>query len=120
MLRRLTIRDFVIVDRLDLEFAAGFGALMDFPRVDVGLGVPGTGVSAYVTVRNELVTNVEVFYESAGGYPVITGQCVRGSVNQGGYLGGSFQAFGLTLAANETQLFAKVNPPVEKGDKCGK
>ncbi|HMU16609.1 MAG TPA: AAA family ATPase, partial [Thauera aminoaromatica] len=27
MLRRLTIRDFVIVDRLDLEFAAGFGAL---------------------------------------------------------------------------------------------
>lgn len=27
MLRRLTIRDFVIVDRLELEFAAGFGAL---------------------------------------------------------------------------------------------
>lgn len=27
MLRRLTIRDFVIVDRLDLEFEAGFGAL---------------------------------------------------------------------------------------------
>tara|TARA_R110001583_G_scaffold31978_4_gene109199 strand:+ start:183660 stop:185315 length:1656 start_codon:yes stop_codon:yes gene_type:complete len=27
MLRRLTIRDFVIVDRLELEFGAGFGAL---------------------------------------------------------------------------------------------
>lgn len=27
MLRRLTIRDFVIVDRLDLEFESGFGAL---------------------------------------------------------------------------------------------
>ena len=27
MLRRLTIRDFVIVDRLELDFAAGFGAL---------------------------------------------------------------------------------------------
>lgn len=27
MLRRLTIRDFVIVDRLELEFSAGFGAL---------------------------------------------------------------------------------------------
>lgn len=27
MLRHLTIRDFVLVDRLDLEFAAGFGAL---------------------------------------------------------------------------------------------
>jgi DNA repair protein RecN (Recombination protein N) len=27
MLQRLTIRDFVIVDRLELEFAAGFGAL---------------------------------------------------------------------------------------------
>lgn len=27
MLRRLTIRDFVIVDRLELEFATGFGAL---------------------------------------------------------------------------------------------
>ena len=27
MLQRLTIRDFVIVDRLDLEFAGGFGAL---------------------------------------------------------------------------------------------
>lgn len=27
MLRQLTIRDFVIVDRLELEFAAGFGAL---------------------------------------------------------------------------------------------
>lgn len=27
MLRRLTIRDFVIVDRLELEFAGGFGAL---------------------------------------------------------------------------------------------
>ena len=27
MLRRLFIRDFVIVDRLELEFEAGFGAL---------------------------------------------------------------------------------------------
>ena len=27
MLRRLTIRDFVLVDRLELEFATGFGAL---------------------------------------------------------------------------------------------
>ena len=27
MLRHLSIRDFVIVDRLELEFAAGFGAL---------------------------------------------------------------------------------------------
>ena len=27
MLRHLTIRDFVIVDRLELEFANGFGAL---------------------------------------------------------------------------------------------
>ena len=27
MLRRLTIRDFVLVDRLELEFHAGFGAL---------------------------------------------------------------------------------------------
>ena len=27
MLRRLTIRDFVIVDRLELEFEGGFGAL---------------------------------------------------------------------------------------------
>ena len=27
MLRRLTIRDFVLVDRLELDFAAGFGAL---------------------------------------------------------------------------------------------
>ena len=27
MLRHLTIRDFVIVDRLELEFLAGFGAL---------------------------------------------------------------------------------------------
>ena len=27
MLRRLTVRDFVIVDRLELEFGAGFGTL---------------------------------------------------------------------------------------------
>ena len=27
MLRHLAIRDFVIVDRLELEFSAGFGAL---------------------------------------------------------------------------------------------
>ena len=27
MLQRLVIRDFVLVDRLELEFAAGFGAL---------------------------------------------------------------------------------------------
>ena len=27
MLRRLTIRDFVLVDRLELDFSAGFGAL---------------------------------------------------------------------------------------------
>jgi hypothetical protein len=28
MLQRLVIRDFVIVDRLELEFAAGFGAVL--------------------------------------------------------------------------------------------
>ena len=27
MLQRLTVRDFVLVDRLELEFAAGFGTL---------------------------------------------------------------------------------------------
>ena len=55
MLRCLTIRDFVIVDRLDLEFATGFGALTGETGAGksilldaLGLALGGRGEAAMV------------------------------------------------------------------------
>ncbi|HNO62452.1 MAG TPA: DNA repair protein RecN [Thauera aminoaromatica] len=60
MLRRLTIRDFVIVDRLDLEFAAGFGALTGETGAGksilldaLGLALGGRGEAAMVRSGRE-------------------------------------------------------------------
>ena len=60
MLRRLTIRDFVIVDRLDLEFAAGFGALTGETGAGksilldaLGLALGGRGEAAMVRSARE-------------------------------------------------------------------
>ena len=57
MLRRLTIRDFVIVDRLELEFDAGFGALTGETGAGksilldaLGLALGGRGDAASVRV----------------------------------------------------------------------
>ena len=60
MLRRLTIRDFVIVDRLNLEFAAGFGALTGETGAGksilldaLGLALGGRGEAAMVRSGRE-------------------------------------------------------------------
>lgn len=60
MLRSLTIRDFVIVDRLDLEFAAGFGALTGETGAGksilldaLGLALGGRGEAAMVRAGRE-------------------------------------------------------------------
>jgi len=60
MLRRLTIRDFVIVDRLELDFAAGFGALTGETGAGksilldaLGLALGGRGEGSVVRVGRE-------------------------------------------------------------------
>lgn len=68
MLRRLTIRDFVIVDRLELDFAAGFGALTGETGAGksilldaLGLALGGRGEAGVVRVGQERADIVAEF-----------------------------------------------------------
>jgi hypothetical protein len=114
------------IDNIDVEFikgesvatlTSGLGVLIQFPRIEVGLGLPGTGAESYMTVKNEVVANTNVKYEAAGPYPVITGTCLEVGVNLGVYVGGAFKALGFTLASKEFQVGAKINPKKRFG-KC--
>ncbi len=97
---------------------AGLGVLFHFPRVEVGLGVPGTGIDIYATAKNEVVANTTVKFEAAGPYPVITGTCMEVDVNLGAYVGGEMKIFGIKLAAKETPIFTKLMPPHFEGKSC--
>ena len=97
---------------------SGLGILFHFPRVEVGLGVPGTGVDIYATVKNEVVANTTVTFEAAGPYPVITGTCMEVDVNLGAYVGGEMKILGLKLAAKEIPIFTKLMQPHKEGSKC--
>lgn len=119
------VRPTAQVDSIDLSYqsgqsvatlTSGLGILMQFPRTEVGLGLPGTGAEAYVTVKNEVVANTTVHYEAAGPFPVITGTCLEVGVNLGVYVGAALKAFGFTLAGDETQVAAKVMPPRKSGE----
>ena len=74
MLRRLTIRDFVIVDRLELEFAAGFGALTGETGAGksilldaLGLALGGRGEGSMVRVGREKADIAAEFDLEEGG-----------------------------------------------------
>jgi len=113
------------VDRIDLEhqssesvatLTSGLGVLMQFPRFEIGLGLPGTGAEAYATVKNEVVANTTVNYDAAGPFPVVTGTCLEVSVNLGAYVGGALKAFNFTVASAETPVAAKLMPTRKTGD----
>lgn len=74
MLRRLTIRDFVIVDRLELEFAAGFGALTGETGAGksilldaLGLALGGRGEGSVVRAGREKADIAAEFDLEEGG-----------------------------------------------------
>ena len=97
---------------------AGLGMLLHFPEVDFGVGVPGTEASVFFKIKNEIVSNFELHYTTAGPYPVIDGNCLTVGGNLGGYVGGTMKVFNFTLAKSELPVFTSVNPLVKKGDKC--
>jgi len=97
---------------------SGLGALFHFPRVEVGLGVPGTGIDIYATVKNEVVANTTVKFEAAGPYPVITGTCLEVNVNLGAYVGGEMKMLGMQLATQETPIYTRLMPTYQKGEAC--
>lgn len=97
---------------------AGIGFLMDFPKVDLGIGLPGTEASVYMKLKQEVVANFELHYAAAGPTPVIDGNCQTVSGNLGGYVGGTMKVFNFTLAKSELPVFTSTHDILKKGDKC--
>jgi hypothetical protein len=99
---------------------SGLGVLFQFPRVEFGIGLPGMGAAVYSTVKNEVVANTTVYYETAGNYPVITGTCLEVGVNLGAYIGGELKVLGIKVASKETPVFTKLKPKKKFGESCKK
>jgi hypothetical protein len=96
----------------------GMETLMEFPRVELGIGVPWASAAAYFTMKNEVVANVEAVYSAAGLSPLFVGNCATVGVNLGGYVGMDAQVFGLVLAQREWPAFTVVNQKQKFGDEC--
>jgi len=99
---------------------SGLGVLLQFPRVEFGLGLPGIGAAIYSTVKNEVIANTTVHFEAAGNYPVITGTCLEVNVNVGAYVGGELKLLGMKVASKETPVFTKLMPKKRIGESCKK
>ncbi len=98
---------------------AGYGVLLNFPKLSVGVGLSGMiSGEAYVQFSTEAISNMDLFYESAGLTPVIVGNCVKSRVNIGGFYGGKAEFLGITVAETETALFGKLGEEKKTGNKC--
>lgn len=98
--------------------SAGLGVRMDFPRIELGMGLLSTGPECYLKVKSEVLSNYKIHYKSAGGVPVPTGTCLTAEVNLGGWVGGAFKLLGFTLASKEKLIFAKAGKKHQEGSAC--
>ena len=99
--------------------AAGFDALLTFPEMKIGVGLPGViSGESFVRFKAEALTNYSVRIESVGGFPIPTGDCTVGSVNFGATAGASVEFLGITLADTERSLFTRHGPQARRGNAC--
>ncbi len=100
---------------------AGLDILLNFPQATVGVGLSGlASAEAYLKFSTEVISNMEIFYESAGLVPVISGNCVTSRVNFGAFYGGKAEFLGFTLAESETPLFGEIGESQQSGEMCSK
>ena len=98
---------------------AGLGYLLNFPEVSVGVGVPKVSTaSAFLRFKSEVVSNLFVKYDTAGPFPVITGNCLETGVNFGATYGGKITFLGKDLPESEHPLFGKVGDKKRSGTAC--
>ncbi len=98
---------------------SGIGLLLDFPKVEFGLGHPkAAGLGAVFKFRSEVISNWELDYGPAGPVPVITGNCAETKVNFGATVHGEVKMLGVTLATDPVPLFGKLGDATRIGSAC--
>jgi hypothetical protein len=97
---------------------AGFGVLLEFPKVGFGIGESLLEASVYASMKNEVVLNFVPFYDYKTPFPVITSQCFTGNINTGFYVGVGAKILGVLELNTEQQLYASTKQAFKQGDAC--
>lgn len=110
--------NFEITDAAEAgTITAGVEALLEAPKIILGAGIPSASTvfdaSLYLTVKNEVVSNLEIPDALAPGKP----SCLTVSCGTGAYYGGSLTLLGLHVD-QENEIDAVSRVVGKTGDAC--